>query len=110
LGKYRGRWVVCIGFMGENLEEITPIVEDLKKRFPEQGYNIMNSKFKQYTFLLCCFAEDRDSAHKIGMALVKKELPAHLHLLYWLKEINSLKDAVVVSPKRRNGKDVRVET
>lgn len=107
MGKYGGRWAICIGFMGENLKEIAPIVEDLKKRFPEQQFNILNSKFPQYTFLLIAFAPDRDSAHQIGMALVKKELPAHLHLLYWCKEINSLKDAVSVSPKRRNGKSAR---
>lgn len=110
MGKYSGEWVICIGFMGEHLKEIAPIVEKLKKEYPEQRYNIVNSKFPQYTFLLIAFAPDRDSAHKIGMALVKKELPAHLHLLYWLKEINSLKDAVSDSPKRRNGENTRVET
>lgn len=87
-------WVVLIGFKGEHLEEIAPIVEKLKQKYPEQGYNIMNSKFPQYTFLLVAFAEDRDSAHKIGMALVKKELPTHLNLLYWCKEIKSLKDVI----------------
>lgn len=110
MGKYSGEWAVCIGFMGEHLQEITPIVEKLKKKYPEQRYNIVNSKFPQYTFLLIAFAKDRDAAHKIGMALVKKELPGHLHLLYWCKEINSLKDAVAVSPKRRNGKNARRNT
>ncbi len=110
MGKYKGKWAICIGFMGEHLKEIAPIVEKLKKKYPEQGYNIVNSKFPQYTFLLIAFAPDRDAAHKIGMALVKKELPAHLHLLYWLKEIKSLKDVVAVSPKRRIGNSARVGT
>lgn len=82
---------MLIGFKGEDLPEIEPIVEDLKERFPDQGYNIMNSKFPAYTFVLCCFADSRDDAHKIGMALVKKELPQHLNLLYWCKEAALLK-------------------
>jgi len=51
----------------------------------------MNSKFPAYTFILCCFADNRDEAHKIGLALVKKELPQHLNLLYWVKEAPLLK-------------------
>lgn len=94
-GQYKGKWVVLIGFQGENLPEIEPIVEDLKKRFPSQGYNIMNSKFEAYTFVLCCFADSRDRAHKIGMALVRKELPQHLNLLYWVKEASLVKYNVV---------------
>lgn len=98
MGKYKGKWVVCIGFKGEHLKEIAPIVERLKKEYSEQGYNIVNSKFPQYTFLLVCFADDRDSAHQIGMALVKKELPAHLNLLYWVKEAKSLETMTHPSP------------
>lgn len=94
MGKYTGEWCILIGFKGEHLKEITPIVERLKKEYPEQKYNVMNSRFKQYDFILVCFAEDRDSAHKIGMALVKKELPQHLNLLYWIKEINLVKYSV----------------
>lgn len=90
MGKYKGKWVICCGFKAEHLKEIAPIIEDLKKRFPNQQYNIMNSKFPQYDFILTCFADDRDSAHKIGTALVKKELPSTLHLLYWIKEAKSL--------------------
>lgn len=100
MGKYKGRWAVMIGFKGEHLKEIAPIVEKLKAEFPEQGYNIMNSKFKQYTFLLVAFADDRDSAHKIGLSLVRKHLPAHLNLLYWIKEIRLIKYNVEL---RKNG-------
>lgn len=94
MGKYSGEWCVCIGFDGSALKEIAPIVEKLKKQYPKQKYRIYNSKFPQYTFLLVAFAEDRDQAHKIAMALVKKELPAHLNLCYWCKEMKSLKDVV----------------
>ena len=94
MGKYKGKWTILIGFKGEHLKEIAPIVERLKKEYPEQEYNIMNSKFPQYDFILVCFADDRDSAHKIGLALVRKELPAHLNLLYWIKEIKLLKYVV----------------
>jgi hypothetical protein len=88
------QWAVCIGFNGEHLAKIRPVVERLKKQYPDQEFRIYNSKFPQYTFLLVTFAKDRDSAHKIGLALVKKELPLELHLLYWCKEIKSLKDVV----------------
>jgi len=91
LGKYKGKWNVLVGFKGEHLKEIAPIVEKLKEKYPRQEYNIMNSKFPQYDFVLVCFADDRDDAHKIGVALVKKELPAHLNLLYWVKEVRLLK-------------------
>lgn len=91
MGAYKGKWVVMVGFKAENLEEIAPIVEKLKEQYPEQQYNVMNSKFPQYDFILTCFAEDRDKAHKIGTALVKRELPQHLHLLYWTKEVNMMK-------------------
>lgn len=84
-------WVICIGFDGSALGEIMPIVERLKKEYPEQQYSIGNSRFPQYTFILFCRAETRDEAHRIGMALVKKHLPQHLHLLYWVKEIKLLK-------------------
>lgn len=94
MGKYTGKYVVLIGFKGEHLKEITPIVERLKKEYPTQEYNIMNSKFPQYDFILVCFADDKDQAHKIGLALVKKELPAHLNLLYWIKEVKLLKYSV----------------
>lgn len=87
-------WAICIGFRGEHLKEIEPVVERLKKKYPHQEFRIYNSKFPQYTFLLVTFAEDRDSAHKIGLALVKKELPQNLNLCYWCKEIKSLKDVV----------------
>jgi len=87
-------WAVCIGFSGEHLAEITPEVERLRKKYPAQEFRIYNSKFPQYTFLLVTFADDRDQAHKIGLALVKKELPQHLNLLYWCKEIKSLRDVV----------------
>lgn len=95
MGKYKGKWAIMIGFKGEHLREITAIVEGLKEEYPEQGYNIMNSKFKQYEFILVCFAEDRDSAHKIGCALVHKHLPQNLNLLYWIKEVKLLKYNVV---------------
>ena len=86
MGSYKGRWVVMIGFRGEDLHRITPIVEDLKKQYPDQEYNIGNSKFKQYDFILFCFADSRDQAHQIGCALVHKHLPPDLNLLYWTKE------------------------
>jgi len=104
LGKYKGKWAVVIGFKGEHLKEIAPIVERLKEKYPEQGYNIVNSKFPQYTFLLVCFADDRDSAHKIGTALVKKELPTHLNLLYWIKEVKSLE--TMTHPSISTGKNL----
>ena len=95
MGQYKGKWVVLIGFKGEDLPEIEPIVQRLKEKFPDQGYNIMNSRFESYTFILTCFADDRDKAHKIGTALVRRELPEHLHLLYWVKEVNIAKYNVV---------------
>lgn len=91
MGAYKGKWVVLIGFKAEHLQEIAPIVDKLKAQYPDQEYNVMNSKFPQYDFILTCFAENRDQAHKIGLALVKQELPAHLNLLYWVKEVNLLK-------------------
>jgi len=94
LGEYKGKWCVLIGFKADHLHEIVPIVKRLKQEYPKQGYNIMNSRFPQYDFILVCFADDRDEAHKIGMALVKKILPQHLHLTYWIKEINMLKYSV----------------
>ena len=87
-------WAVCIGFDGSMLKEVEPIVEKLKKKYPDQTFRIYNSKFPQYTFLLVTFAKDRDSAHKIGLALVRKELPKSLNLCYWVKEIKLLKYAV----------------
>jgi len=78
-----------IGCKGEHLKEITPIVEDLKRQYPDQGYNIGNSKFPQYDFILFCFADSRDQAHQIGCALVHKHLPSG-HC-YWIKEINLAK-------------------
>jgi len=97
LGKYKGEWIVCIGFKGEHLKEIDPIVETLKAQYPEQNYYIANSKFSQYTFILICRANTRDDAHKIGLALVKKHLPSHLNLLYWVKE-KKLLDTVAHPP------------
>lgn len=99
MGYKKTEWCVCIGFKGEHLKTIAPIVERLKKEYPKQKYRIYNSKFPQYTFLLVAFAEDRDQAHKIGMALVKKELPAHLNLCYWCKEKKLVND--VVKDERR---------
>jgi hypothetical protein len=93
------QWAVCIGFDGEHLAEIKPEVERLKKKYPQQEFRIYNSKFPQYTFLLVTFAEDRDKAHQIGLALVKKELPQHLNLLYWCKEIKSLADVITRPPR-----------
>jgi len=95
MGQYKGKWVVMVGFKGEDLPEIEPIVQSLKERYPQQGYNIMNSKFPAYEFILACFADTRDQAHKIGMALVRKELPQHLNLLYWVKEARLIKYNVV---------------
>jgi len=91
LGEYKGRWAVLVGFRGENLKEIAPIVEKLKKKYPGQEFNVMNSKFPQYDFILCGFADDRDQAHKIGLALVRKHLPPRLNLTYWIKEVGLLK-------------------
>ncbi len=85
------RWVVMIGFKAEHLAEIAPIVNKLKEKYPETGWNIGNSKFPQYDFILFGFADDRDQAHKIGLATVKGELSQHLSLLYWVKEVNLLK-------------------
>lgn len=91
MGKYAGRWVIMCGFKAEHLKEIAPIVEELKAEFPSQEWNIMNSRFEVYDFILCGFADDRDSAHKIGLSLVRKHLPPHLNALYWVKEIGLLK-------------------
>ncbi|MBA7638148.1 hypothetical protein ES703_45801 [subsurface metagenome] len=91
MGKYSGRWCILIGFKAENLKEIAPVVEQLQADYPGQEWNVVNSKFKQYNFLLCGFADSRDEAHKIGLAVVRKHMPAHLSLLYWIKEINLLK-------------------
>ncbi|GAH47949.1 unnamed protein product, partial [marine sediment metagenome] len=59
--------------------------------YPKQEWNIMNSKFEQYDFLLCGFADSRDEVHQIGLAVVRKHMPAHLNLLYWTKEVGLLK-------------------
>jgi len=91
LGKYKGKWVIMCGFKAEHLKEIAPIVKKLQEEYPDQEWNIVNSKFPQYDFLLCGFAEDRDEAHQIGLAVVRKRLPSHLNLVYWTKEIDLLK-------------------
>jgi len=91
MGKYKGRWTILVGFKAENLKEIAPIVEKLKEEYPKQEWNVVNSRFEQYDFLLCGFAEDRDEAHKIGLAVVRKHMPSHLNLLYWTKEVNLVK-------------------
>lgn len=98
MGKYTGEWNILIGFKGEHLKDIAPVIERLKKEYPAQQWNIMNSKFKQYDFILCGFADDRDSAHKIGLSLVKKQLPTSLNLLYWIKEVGLLKYNVKAHP------------
>lgn len=91
MGKYKGRWAIMVGLKGSQLHEVAPIVEKLKEDFPRQEWNIMNSKFPQYEFVLCGFADDRDEAHVIGTALVKKHLPKALNLVYWVKEVNLVK-------------------
>ena len=91
MGKYKGRWVIMCGFKAEHLKEIAPIVEKLQEEYPAQEWNIVNSKFKQYDFLLCGFADSRDEAHQIGLAVVRKHLPSHLGLIYWTKEVGLLK-------------------
>jgi len=85
MAKYRGEWCICIGFDGSALKEITPVVERLKEKYPDQHYSIGNSRFPQYTFILFCRAKTRDEAHRIGMALTQKHLPGNLS--YWIKEI-----------------------
>ena len=60
---------------------------------------MMNSKFPVYDFILCGFAEDRDKAHQIGLAVVRKHMPQHLELLYWVKEVNLMKYNVEESEK-----------
>lgn len=99
MGKYKGKWVIMVGFKAEHLKQIAPIVEKLKQKYPEQGYNIGNSKFDSYDFILFCFADSRDNAHKIGMAVVKKHLPQELNLMYWIKEINCAKYNVEIKAK-----------
>lgn len=91
MGKYKGRWTIMVGFRAQHLKEIGPIVERLKVDYPKQQWNVMNSKFEIYEFVLCGFADDRDEAHKIGLALVKKNLPKELNLIYWIKEVNLVK-------------------
>ncbi|MBA7708653.1 hypothetical protein ES703_117556 [subsurface metagenome] len=81
------RFVILIGFKAENLKDIGPVVERLQADYPEQEWNVVNSKFKHYDFLLCGFADSRDEAHKIGLAVVRKHMPSSLQLLYWIKEI-----------------------
>ncbi len=104
MGKYKGKWNILIGFKAEQLKEISPIIEKLKEDFPEQEWNCLNSKFPQYDFILCGFAEDRDKAHQIGLAVVRKHLPAHLNLFYWVKEINLLKYNVRGNDKLKSAK------
>lgn len=91
MGKYQGKWVIMIGFKGEHLAEIEPIIQKLQEDYPDQEWNVMNSKFPQYKFILTGFAGDRDKAHQIGMAVVRKHMPQHLNLLYWIKEVNLAK-------------------
>jgi hypothetical protein len=91
LGDYKGKWVIMIGFKAEDLNRIAPIVQELSEMYPDQEYNIGNSRFPQYDFILFCFADGRDQAHQIGTALVRKHLPSDLKLLYWVKEKNLLK-------------------
>jgi hypothetical protein len=91
LGKYKGKWVILIGLKNEYLCKIKSIIDNLKDDYPEQEWNLMESKFPQYDLILCGFAADRDEAHKIGLAVVRKHLPAHLNLIYWVKEVGLLK-------------------
>jgi len=94
LGKYKGKWCVLIGFKGEHLKELDPIIKRLREKYPKQEYNVMSSKFPQYDFILTCFAKDREEAHHIGLALIHKELPPHLGLLYWVKELSLVEQEV----------------
>lgn len=94
MGKYSGKWCIMCGFKAEHLKELKPIIEKLQKDYPEQEWNCMNSKFDVYDFILCGFADDRDEAHQIGMALVKKHLPQKYNFYYWLKELNLVKYSV----------------
>lgn len=82
------RFVILIGFKAEYLKDIGPVVEQLQTDYPEQEWNVVNSKFPQYNFLLCGFADSRDEAHQIGLAVVRKHMPESLQLLYWIKEIS----------------------
>lgn len=91
MAPYQGKWTIMIGFKGEHLAEIEPIIETLQEDYPDTEWNCMNSKFPQYDFILCGFAGNRDDAHKIGMAVVKKHMPQHLNLLYWVKEVGVMK-------------------
>lgn len=83
------KWCILIGFKAENLKEIIPVINKLKKKFPEQRYNVMNSNFPQFDFILSCFAETKDQAHQIGLALTRKHLP-QFKLLYWLKQVDEI--------------------
>ena len=94
MGKYKGKWCVLIGFKGEQLKELDPIIKRLREKYPNQEYNVMPSKFPQYDFILTCFANNREQAHHIGLALVHKELPPHLGLCYWCKEISMIERQV----------------
>ncbi len=91
-----------IGFKGENLVEMEPIIKQLQADYPDTEWNCMNSKFPVYDFILTGFAGDRDSAHQIGMAVVKKHMPQHLNLLYWIKEAGVMKYNVEEGGKQEN--------
>jgi len=88
MGKYSGAWLIMIGFKTESLKDVAPVVERLKEDYPQQGWNIMGSKFPIYDHILCGVADNRDDAHKIGLSVVRKWMPPHLNLLYWIKEKN----------------------
>lgn len=94
MGNYNGKWVIMIGYKGEHLAEIKPIIKQLQSEYPTQEWNCMNSKFPIYDSILCGFTDNRDDAHKIGLAVVKKHMPAKFNLIYWLKKVGAMKHNV----------------
>ena len=90
-----------IGFKGEHLAEIEPIIKQLQADYPETEWNVMNSKFPVYDFILCGFADNRDDAHKVGLAAVRKHMPQHLNLLYWIKSSGTMKYNVTEETKKK---------
>lgn len=67
-------FMVLIGLKTAHLPLIHEKILNLSNKYPNQKYNVMPSNFKNADYVLVCFADTMDQAHKIGMALVKREL------------------------------------
>lgn len=108
----------CIGFKAEHLKRIAKVCKDIAKKDKTFRYQIYNSKFKAYDFILMVFCgggkEGADLAHKRGTWLVKKAFGDFIEaengkvrfmpwgLLYWVNYKSEME-------KHQAGEPVNVE-